>query len=277
MCAVKRGPMMQKVLAFLYVLLVPTSAQMAAAESLPAGGSSMLSGPYDVFQSNRPDLRVTGFSIRSYGQNFSISGVGQNWVGRGRTDGQIGFYDWRFPDGRTGRTDFRINPDGSLQGHAVGTGVDFSFLARRAQSSVQNFTGQSPLQQSQAARPSGTCADQASQCQQCPNGRYRGTGFLCLYDTLSACRTSILQFCKANPSSDKPLVVKGRLTNEQAYELMMSCPNIPHGPIPYSGTPPAPGSKKMKQCEAFYKSYIACGLFGVQDRGKCLRDTYGGP
>jgi hypothetical protein len=64
------------------------------------------------------------------------------------------------------------------------------------------------------------------------------------------------KFCKANPSSGQALnVSRGKLTDGQAYELMMSCPNIPHGSIPYSGSPPAPGSKKMQQCQAFEKTY----------------------
>jgi hypothetical protein len=278
------GRVMPKILVLLSILFIPTIAGMAPAE--PASASNFtLSGIYDVFQLDKPALRVTGFFIRSSGQHFSISGIGQSWMGQGKADGQSGCYDWQFADGRAGRTDFRINPDGSLQGHAVGPGVDFSFVARRTQLPVQNFVRQRSLQQPQPVATTKTCESQANQCQQCQNGRYRGTGFLCQYGSLPECRSSILQFCKESPSSDKELVVKGgRLTNNQAYELMMSCPNIPHGSIPYSGTAPAPGSKKMQQCQAFEKTYFACNLLFrsfdktvAENRGKCLRETYTGP
>ena len=125
-----------------------------------------------------------------------------------------------------------------------------------------------------------SCESQADQCQPCQNGRYRGTGFLCRYDSLSDCRSSILRFCKDNSSSGQALNVRGgHLTNDQVMELMMSCPNVPHGSIPYSGSPPAPGSKKAQQCEAFEKTYIACSFLSQAGpkRGACFRNTYSGP
>ncbi len=136
------------------------------------------------------------------------------------------------------------------------------------------------LRSSPAIRQASSCESQANQCQQCQNGLYRGTGFLCQYDSFSECRSSILRFCKENPSSDKGLEVRGgKLTNDQAYELMMSCPNVPHGSIPYSGSPPAPGSKKWQQCQAFEKTYVACSMLVRvgRDRGRCFRETYSGP
>jgi hypothetical protein len=95
----------------------------------------------------------------------------------------------------------------------------------------------------------------------------------------SECQSSILQFCKENPSSDKALDVGGgKLTNEQVKELMMSCPNVPHGSIPYSGSPPAPGSKKWQHCQAFEKTYVDCSMLipAGQKRGDCFRQTYRG-
>ena len=130
------------------------------------------------------------------------------------------------------------------------------------------------------ARSATSCESQANQCQRCQNGRFRGTGFLCQYDSLSECRSGILQFCKGNPSSDNALVVRGgKLTDDQVYELMMSCPNVPHGSIPYSGSPPAPGSKRWQQCQAFEKTYVACSMLvrTGPNRGKCFRETYSGP
>ena len=136
--SLRMGRVMRKFLVLLYILLIPATVHMAVAEPAPAGADAKLSGTYDVFQLDRPGVRVTGFLIRENNGNFSISGIGQSWTGQGRTDGRTGNYDWRFGDGRTGRTDFRVNSDGSLQGHAVGSGVDFLFVARRIQLPASN-------------------------------------------------------------------------------------------------------------------------------------------
>jgi hypothetical protein len=124
-----------------------------------------------------------------------------------------------------------------------------------------------------------SCESQVNQCRPCQNGRYRATSFSCVYESFADCRSSILQFCKEHPSSDKALDVRGgRLTDHQVDELIMSCPNVPHGTIPFSGSPPAPGSKKWEQCQAFLKSYVGCTLVRkYEDRRRCLRTTYSGP
>jgi hypothetical protein len=133
----------------------------------------------------------------------------------------------------------------------------------------------------------GACESQANQCHSCSNGRASRSPVSgsCFYDNVADCRSAVLKFCKENQSSGQALNVKGgKLTNDQVQELMLSCPNIPHGSIPYSGSPPATGSKKMQQCQAFEKSYFACNLTFrgfdkkvTDDRGKCLRETYAGP
>src|SRR5262249_50291516 len=63
---------------------------------------------------------------------FSIRGLDQAWAGEGMVEGQHGRYCWRFADGRTGQTLFAINPDGTLTGHVVGSGLDWWYLARRS-------------------------------------------------------------------------------------------------------------------------------------------------
>jgi hypothetical protein len=74
---------MQKTFALFYFLLIAITTDMAAAQSLATKGASKFSGTYDAFQP-----RVTGFSMRSDGENFLISAVGQSWAGRGRTEDQ---------------------------------------------------------------------------------------------------------------------------------------------------------------------------------------------
>src|SRR5262245_10142623 len=82
--------------------------------------ATTLGGVYDVFPVDRPARKVTSFVIDPDGTAFTIRGIGQNWSGRGKTDGKIGYYDWQFVDGRRGRTDFAVGADGALQCHVIG-------------------------------------------------------------------------------------------------------------------------------------------------------------
>jgi hypothetical protein len=131
------------------------------------------------------------------------------------------------------------------------------------------------------------CESQANQCHPCPNGRASTLSESggCLYDNVSTCRSAILQYCKATPTSDGALNVRGgKLTNDQVGEPITSCRNIPHGMLPYSGSDAPSGNKKAQQCPAFEKTYFACSMLFpgfdkqvTENRGKCLRETYTGP
>jgi len=64
------------------------------------------------------------------GKKFIVRGIG--WVGQGEVNGQNAYYDWKFDDGRTGRTTMTINyDDNSFKGHVLGSGLDWTYLARR--------------------------------------------------------------------------------------------------------------------------------------------------
>ncbi len=55
----------------------------------------------------------------------------QDWEGRGVIEGAAGAYEWVFPDGKTGRTTFTLEADGSLKGRVRGSGVDWNYVAKR--------------------------------------------------------------------------------------------------------------------------------------------------
>jgi hypothetical protein len=139
-----------------------------------------------------------------------------------------------------------------------------------------------------AQRPApATCENQVYLCHVCPSGRASATfkpgG--CIYDSLAACRASILQSCKSGPPADDALdVIGGKLTDKQVVELIDTCRNVPHGATPYTGAPAVPGSKKARQCDAFETTYVACAVSfqgsdakAIEDREACLRNTYTGP
>jgi hypothetical protein len=126
-----------------------------------------------------------------------------------------------------------------------------------------------------------TCESQVAQCHSCQNGRAATTG-LCLYDNVADCRLQVMQFCKAGNSGQRgSRSITGHLSSAEVSRLTMSCPNIPHGGIPYQ-QPIQPGTKDMERCIAFNKVYTACAMLRVfggpkLDFAKCLRQSYTGP
>ena len=58
---------------------------------------------------------------------------GEGWTGAGKlsTRGE-GYYNWKFEDGKTGRTTFTFHGGQQrLWGHVVGSGLDGRYVARR--------------------------------------------------------------------------------------------------------------------------------------------------
>ena len=64
------------------------------------------------------------------GKDFSIRGLDQPWSGKGRIDGNRGYYDWTFVTGERGKTTFAINSDGTLKGEVRGEIAPWTYLAR---------------------------------------------------------------------------------------------------------------------------------------------------
>ena len=60
-----------------------------------------------------------------------IKVVGDGWTGTGQFDGHRGFYDWRFNDGKSGRTEFYLDQNNELRGQIRGTGINWNFIAAR--------------------------------------------------------------------------------------------------------------------------------------------------
>ncbi len=92
-----------------------------------------IAGVYVLYYLQDPGLGpVTSMAITARGEGcFSVRGLDQAWAGEGFLQGNRGRYCWRFPDGRTGQTEFAVNPDGTLTGHVLGSGQDWWYLARR--------------------------------------------------------------------------------------------------------------------------------------------------
>jgi hypothetical protein len=70
-------------------------------------------------------------------QYFSVRGLGQTWSGEGRIEEGKGFYNWIFENGDSGKTTLTVNADGTLNGHVVGSGLNWMYLARKSVVSSQ--------------------------------------------------------------------------------------------------------------------------------------------
>lgn len=99
----------------------------------PGRAADSISGTYSLYRLEAPDKGPVGKMVITAfrGEKFLIRGA--EWVGEGKVEGEQGYYDWKFDDGRTGRTTFIINSDGTLKGHVLGSGLDWWYLARRSQ------------------------------------------------------------------------------------------------------------------------------------------------
>jgi hypothetical protein len=62
---------------------------------------------------------------------YPIGDPAIDWKGSGVVDGNDGYYDWVFPDGKKGRTTFRIDKFGNLHGMVRGSGIDWDYEAQR--------------------------------------------------------------------------------------------------------------------------------------------------
>lgn len=108
---------------FLFLLTLITAA--------PASYADSLEGDYNLYDDGHTEEGVIG-GMTIYnrrGDDFSVRGEG--WQAEGRIEGMQGHYDWRFDDGRAGRTTFSLQPDGDLRGHVLGADLDWYYLAKK--------------------------------------------------------------------------------------------------------------------------------------------------
>jgi hypothetical protein len=95
--------------------------------------SKAIEGTYYLYEIGNLKAGVMGTMTIS-NKDTGIIVRGKDWQGEGSVNGTQGFYNWRFEDGKTGRTEITINSDGTIKGHVVGSGINWWYLARRAKS-----------------------------------------------------------------------------------------------------------------------------------------------
>jgi len=60
-----------------------------------------------------------------------------DWKGSGMVNGNKGYYDWVFKDGKKERTTFRIEKSGNLYGMVCGSGINWDYVAQQEVKVIQ--------------------------------------------------------------------------------------------------------------------------------------------
>jgi hypothetical protein len=88
-----------------------------------------LGGRYVLATATNPEV-VGRMVITDWSKStFIVRGEGDPWVGFGSINGNTGYYDWKFDDGRKGRTTIIINKDKTFTGHVLGSGLNWKYTA----------------------------------------------------------------------------------------------------------------------------------------------------
>jgi hypothetical protein len=115
----------------MYRYLLMTAFFLCYGESLLAQQTEKPEGTYFLYQKDAPSEKAGEMIITAWkGDSFLIRGSG--WIGQGEMKGNKGFYEWKFDDGKTGKTQIELNPDGTFTGHVVGSGINWKYIAKKA-------------------------------------------------------------------------------------------------------------------------------------------------
>jgi len=104
-----------------------------------------ISGNYVLYREGDLFGKVAGYMMISeqYGNQFLISiayptgDPTMDWKGSGMVNGNKGYYDWVFTDGKKGRTTFRIEKSGNLHGMVRGSGINWDYVAQQEVEVIQ--------------------------------------------------------------------------------------------------------------------------------------------
>ena len=114
------------------ILAVPiTVVLLVLCATAPALAQPQLENTYDLYdQSNRSWSVITTMTIFNQKGSFFLI-QGDRWGGSGNVSGSSGYYDWKFLDGKSGRTTFTVQDNGNLHGQVrgPGKGLNWDYIA----------------------------------------------------------------------------------------------------------------------------------------------------
>lgn len=108
------------------------------AQSLSKTNIMQLNGTWDLYDnsagiiSKKPDQSM---NIMTFDNNrLVVQGISPGdtyWIGLGELQGNEGYFDWRFNDGRYGQTTFKIDKNGNMEALSLSFTVEYKYLAIR--------------------------------------------------------------------------------------------------------------------------------------------------
>jgi hypothetical protein len=97
-----------------------------------------LNGTWDLYDNSTGTIGKTpdqSMTIMTFDNNkFVVQGVSPGdkyWIGLGELKGNEGYFDYRFKDGRSGQTTFRVDKNGNLDARSLSFTVDYKYLAKK--------------------------------------------------------------------------------------------------------------------------------------------------
>jgi len=91
-----------------------------------------ISGIWKCRPTDNPNSsKYNTMKITQSGKKITVKGIGQEWSGEGKFDGNEGYYDWKFSNGKTGRTKIYIDADGNLFGEVRGQITPWNYIGTR--------------------------------------------------------------------------------------------------------------------------------------------------
>jgi uncharacterized protein (UPF0333 family) len=106
--------------------------KLAAAEGKNMFGGAILEGQWNLHYPGVP----SGVPGNLGWLEFEVDGTdlkvhGHDWKGNVTFDGKQGYYNWKFVDGKSGRTNIYLNSSGILFGRVRGSGIDWTYWGIR--------------------------------------------------------------------------------------------------------------------------------------------------
>lgn len=120
------------------IIILLIASKFINAQSLSKTNIMQLNGTWDLYEnsagiiSKKPDQSM---NIMTFDNNkLVVQGISPGdtyWIGLGELQGNEGYFDWRFNDGRYGQTTFKIDKNGNMEALSLSFTVEYKYLAIR--------------------------------------------------------------------------------------------------------------------------------------------------
>lgn len=118
------------------IVFLCLSRGLNAQSTIPVNAMTLI-GTWDLYENSTGIISKTpdqSMNIMTFdGNKIVVQGFSGDsyWIGLGELKGSEGYFDWKFYDGRSGQTTFRIDKNGNLDARSLSVSVDYKYLAKK--------------------------------------------------------------------------------------------------------------------------------------------------